>query len=82
MKFFYDENGQGLVEYALILALISVVCMLVLKALGINVTAIFESVADRIANVEVKEYGGKLVNIDTRSDYSTAINTTANVTAG
>ncbi len=32
-----DESGQGLVEYALILALIAVVCILAVTALGTSV---------------------------------------------
>ncbi|MBE7518191.1 MAG: Flp family type IVb pilin [Thermoflexaceae bacterium] len=32
-----DEEGQGLAEYGLILALISVVCILALTALGTNI---------------------------------------------
>ena len=33
-KFFKDENGQGLAEYALILALIAIVVIAALTALG------------------------------------------------
>jgi Flp pilus assembly pilin Flp len=40
------EEGQALVEYALILALISVVAIGVLEIIGVNVT----SVLDRIGN--------------------------------
>jgi pilus assembly protein Flp/PilA len=32
-----DEAGQGLAEYALILALIAVVCIGALSALGVNI---------------------------------------------
>ncbi len=33
-----DEEGQGLVEYGLILALIAVVCVTALTALGTNIS--------------------------------------------
>ena len=42
------EEGQGLVEYALILALISVVSILVLGAVGTDVTGTLQDVADAI----------------------------------
>ena len=40
-----QEEGQALVEYALILALISVVAIGALTAIGVNVLAILTSVA-------------------------------------
>lgn len=40
-----DEEGQGLVEYGLILALISVVAIAALTLIGGNVTATFNDVA-------------------------------------
>ena len=39
-----DESGQGLVEYALILALVSIVVIVALRAVGTNVNALFTSV--------------------------------------
>lgn len=39
------EEGQGLVEYALILALISVLAIGALTAIGVNVVARLEDVA-------------------------------------
>lgn len=35
-----DEEGQGLVEYGLILALIAVVCVTALTALGTNISTL------------------------------------------
>jgi pilus assembly protein Flp/PilA len=43
------EEGQALVEYALILALISVVAVLVLTAIGVNVVAKLGQVRDALA---------------------------------
>jgi pilus assembly protein Flp/PilA len=45
------EEGQALVEYALILALIAVVSILILQALGLNVSRVFGSVNSQISTV-------------------------------
>jgi pilus assembly protein Flp/PilA len=45
------EEGQALVEYALILALIAVVSILILQALGLNVSRVFQSVNSQISTV-------------------------------
>lgn len=42
------EDGQALVEYALILSLISVVCIVVLTAIGTNVNSILQEIADAL----------------------------------
>jgi pilus assembly protein Flp/PilA len=39
------EEGQALVEYALILSLVSVVAILALQAVGANVTSILNQIA-------------------------------------
>ena len=44
------EDGQALVEYALILALIAVVCIGALQVLGTNVEAKLQEIADAVAN--------------------------------
>ena len=45
------EEGQALVEYALILALIAVVSILILQALGLNVSRVFNSVNTQVSGV-------------------------------
>jgi len=45
------EEGQALVEYALILALIAVLSIAVLQALGINVSRIFNKVNTQLSAV-------------------------------
>jgi pilus assembly protein Flp/PilA len=44
------EEGQALVEYALILALISIVSILVLQALGLDIKAVFQRVETAVSN--------------------------------
>jgi pilus assembly protein Flp/PilA len=43
-----EEEGQGLVEYALILVLISVVAIVVMGTLGGKVSAVFEKIQSSI----------------------------------
>jgi len=43
-KFFKDESGQGMVEYGLIIALIAVVVVVALVALGPKIKAIFTKI--------------------------------------
>ncbi len=45
MLYLPREEGQGLVEYALILVLISIVVIVVLGLLGTQVSAIFSEIA-------------------------------------
>lgn len=42
------EEGQTLVEYALILALVSVAAVVALAAIGTNVTGIFNAIKDKL----------------------------------
>jgi len=44
-----EEEGQGLVEYALIIVLVSVVCVIALTAVGTNVNAVFLSIGASLA---------------------------------
>jgi pilus assembly protein Flp/PilA len=42
------EDGQGLIEYALILVLISIVCLVALSAMGSGASSIFQTIADTV----------------------------------
>ena len=44
MSMMKDEEGQGLVEYALILVLISVVCIAIMTTLGLSVQGVFTTI--------------------------------------
>jgi Flp pilus assembly pilin Flp len=46
------KRGQTLVEYALILAFISVVAIVVLQALGQRVTQVFTTINDKLAQAQ------------------------------
>jgi pilus assembly protein Flp/PilA len=43
-KFEKEEEGQGMVEYALILVLVSVVAIVALTAVGGSVSSVFDSI--------------------------------------
>ena len=45
------QEGQALVEYALILALIAVLSIAILQALGVNVSRIFDKVNTQLSAV-------------------------------
>ena len=45
---FLDESGQGMVEYGLILALVSVVAIAALGILGDNITAKITEVSTKV----------------------------------
>ncbi len=47
-RFKQDKSGQTLVEYALILAFISVVAIVVLQALGTKVTQVFSTINSKL----------------------------------
>ena len=50
-QFFMDENGQGMVEYGLIIALVSIAAIVALKVLGPKVSEIFTSAAGELDGV-------------------------------
>ena len=43
------EEGQGLVEYALILVLISVVAIIIMEAVGTSIQGVFSEVEDALS---------------------------------
>lgn len=45
------QEGQALVEYALILALIAIVSIAVLKLIGVNVSRVFTGVNNQLNSV-------------------------------
>ena len=49
MARFQPEEGQGMVEYALILALVSVVAIVILGALGSQVSTVFSQAHSALA---------------------------------
>lgn len=48
-NFLKNEEGQGMVEYGLILALVAVVVIIALTALGNGINGIFGDVSDALA---------------------------------
>jgi pilus assembly protein Flp/PilA len=48
---FSREEGQGLVEYALILVLISIVVIVALRLTGTNINLVFEEIAAELGFV-------------------------------
>lgn len=49
-EFLRDENGQGMVEYALIIALVSIVAMAILFTLGGTISNKFSEVNNKLTN--------------------------------
>ena len=49
-RFVADENAATMPEYALMVALIAVVCIGVVTTLGLNAQAKFQAIANAIAN--------------------------------
>ncbi len=50
-RIFREEEGQDLVEYALLLGFIAVVAAVAVIALGENVRDLFQAVADSVAGI-------------------------------
>jgi pilus assembly protein Flp/PilA len=49
MLFLPREEGQGLVEYALILVLVAIAVIVVLTLLGNQVSAVFQEITDALS---------------------------------
>ena len=54
MTFFRDENGQGLVEYALILGLIAIAAVVILIVLGPRIKNLFKKANNTLASNELQ----------------------------
>jgi pilus assembly protein Flp/PilA len=48
-RFLSDDAGQGLVEYALIIALVSIVCIAALSTLGMKVDNSLDNAANNLS---------------------------------
>jgi len=46
-----DESGQDLLEYALLVALIAIVCFVAVQAAGSSVNTIFSTIAGSLAGL-------------------------------
>lgn len=51
-SFFSRETGQGLVEYALILALIAIVVIGVLQVIGNRASGVFQQIGEQLPQGE------------------------------
>jgi pilus assembly protein Flp/PilA len=49
-SFVRQDEGQDLLEYALLVALIALVSVLAVTAAGVSVQTIFQNIADALAN--------------------------------
>jgi pilus assembly protein Flp/PilA len=49
-RFLVSEDGPTAVEYAVMLALIVIVCLAAIQAIGTNCSAAFQEVADQIGS--------------------------------
>ena len=57
-KWFADEEGQGMVEYGLIIALIAVIVIVALVALGPKIRDIFNKANEEIGKATAEAVGG------------------------
>ena len=49
INFFKDEEGATMVEYALMLALIAIVCIVAVTAIGTNANSTFNTAANKLS---------------------------------
>lgn len=47
-RLFYEEDGQSMVEYGLILALVAVVVIAILTTMGTKLQGLFKTVSDTL----------------------------------
>ena len=50
-NFFKDEEGASMVEYGLLVALIAIVCIVAITAVGTNLNTVFTTVASNLGTV-------------------------------
>lgn len=55
MNWLKNEEGQGMVEYGLILGLIAIVVIVALVALGPKIRDLFQNSADELENIETRK---------------------------
>lgn len=56
-RLYKEEEGQGLVEYALIIALIAVLCIVSIGGVRDAVIAVFEDIANKLKGETVGDGG-------------------------
>jgi pilus assembly protein Flp/PilA len=49
-RFLKDEEGATMVEYGLLAALIAIVCIAAITAVGDNLNVVFQTIADALNN--------------------------------
>lgn len=49
-RFLKEEEGVTMVEYGLLAALISIVCIIAITAIGTNLNIAFETICNHLAN--------------------------------
>lgn len=47
-----EESGQGMVEYGLIIALVSIAVIAILGTLGTNLTDVFTKISEKLGSVK------------------------------
>lgn len=50
-KFFQDEKGEDMVEYALLTALVSVMLIVIIGTLRTSISAVFQKIIDALDGV-------------------------------
>ena len=51
LSFWRGERGQTMVEYSIVAALIAVVAMVAVQALGVGVSQVFSNIVDAITGI-------------------------------
>lgn len=75
-----NENGQGLVEYALILALVAVVVLAILTVLGPTITVVYARVIGGFSGQSVSLQGNEVIILGLGESWERAGGGTCNLT--